>query len=107
MFPLNRINNSLKFPSINIRTTSSLSIYHLFNNDKRRKDITTTITSTSLLSNITFLSSSTSTTQEQQISVEEPYSAKTGIKTAAFLGGMSLSETKKNQKIYFEKFIDA
>lgn len=91
MFPLNRINNSLTYPSVNIISTST--IYQFLNKNKqprRQKFLTTTtITTTSLYSNITSLSSSTSTTQHQQISFEEPYSAKTGIKTAALLGGMS------------------
>ncbi len=100
MFPLKHINNSRIFSSINIITTSS-SIYHLLNVSKQksgRQHITTTITSTSLLSNITSLSSSTSTTQHQQNLFEEPYSAKTGIKTAALLGGTSfvIKEKKKD-----------
>jgi hypothetical protein len=106
MFPLKLINNSRIFPSINIITTSS-SIYHLLNVSKqktRRQHITTTITTTSLLSNITSLSSSTSTTQHQQILVEEPYSAKTGIKTAALLGGMSFVIKEKKGFIHLTYF---
>ena len=89
MFPLNHINKSLTLPPLNIITT--LSIVRLFNiskQQKRREDITTTILTTSFFSNISSLSSSTSTTQHQQISFEEPYSPKTGIKIAALLGGM-------------------
>jgi hypothetical protein len=107
MFPLNRINHTLTFPPVNIISTSSSFIYHLLNNNKqqkRRQILTTTITTTSLFSNITSLSSSTSTTQHQQISFEEPYSAKTGIKTAALLGGMSfvirVRERKKNDSFF-------
>ncbi len=103
MFPFNRINTSRAFSSVNILSTSS--IYHLLNNikkQKRRQDITTTITSTSHFSNITSLSSSTSTIQHQQISFEESYSAKTGIKTAALLGGMSCVMRKtKNKDPFF------
>jgi hypothetical protein len=89
MFRINRLNKS--------RTISS-SIYHLFNNNKhvkRRKDITNTITISSFISNLTFPSLSTSTIPQQQISIEEPYSAKTGIKTAVLLGGMLFSEQIK------------
>jgi hypothetical protein len=100
MFPLNRQNNSLTYSSsINIISTSS--IYHLLNNNKqlkRQQLLTTTITTTSLFSNITSLSSSTSTTQHQQISFEEPYSAKTGIKIAALLGGMSFEMREKERE---------
>jgi len=102
MFPLNRINNTLTFPLVNIiSTSSSSSIYHSLNNNKqkkRRQSLTTTITTTSLFSNITSLSFSTSTTQHQQISFEEPYSAKTGIKTAALLGGMSFVMRERGRK---------
>jgi hypothetical protein len=104
MFSFTRINTSRAFSSVNILSTSS--IYHLLNNikkQKRRQDITTTITSTSHFSNITSLSSSsTSTIQHQQISFEESYSAKTGIKTAALLGGMSCVMRKtKNKDPFF------
>jgi hypothetical protein len=95
MLSLNHINNYPTFSSsLNIITRSSVNrrLLNISKQAKRRQDITITIkrtiTSTSLFSNITILSSSTSTTQQQQISFEEAYSAKTGIKTAALLGGM-------------------
>lgn len=77
MFPLNRMNHSTTF----------YSFPRLFNIARqRREEQIQSITTTSLSSNLTLLSSSTQ--QQQQISFEEPYSAKTGIKTAALLGGM-------------------
>jgi hypothetical protein len=105
MFPLNQINNSLTLSSLNIIPT--LSIYRLFNvskQQKRRQHITTIIPTTAFFSNISSLSSSTSTTQHQQISVEEPYSVKTGIKTAALLGGTSFL-LKKNKIHSFNKLL--
>lgn len=79
MFPLNRMNHSTTF----------YSFPRLFNIARqRREEQIQSITTTSLSSNLTLLSSSTQQQQQQQISFEEPYSAKTGIKTAALLGGM-------------------
>ena len=85
MFPLNRMNHSTTLSST---FQSSPRLFHqLFNNSKqRREEQIPSITTTSLSSNLTSFSSSTQ--QQQQISLEEPYSAKTGIKTAALLGGM-------------------
>ncbi|CAF1257006.1 unnamed protein product [Adineta steineri] len=91
MFPFSHINKSLTFPTFNIITTSS--IYRLLNTNKRQKrreDIQNTITITPIVSNTTSFFTSTSTTQYQQISFDESYSVKTGIKTAALLGGMLL-----------------
>ncbi len=102
MFSFNHINKSLTFPTLNILTTSS--IYRLLNTSrqqKRRQDLTaTTITTTSLFSNTTSLSISTSPTQNQQIAFDEPYSAKTGIKTAALLGGMSFIIMRKKNPFF-------
>jgi hypothetical protein len=98
MFSFNHVNKSLTFPTLNIITTSS--IYRLLNTSrqqKRRRDLTATITTTSLFSNTTSFSISTSTTQNQQIAFDEPYSAKTGIKTAALLGGMSFIIMRKKK----------
>lgn len=83
MFPLNRMNHSTTLLTFH----SSPRLFHqLFNNSKQRREAQiSSITTTSLSSNLTSFSSST---QQQQISLEEPYSAKTGIKTAALLGGM-------------------
>jgi hypothetical protein len=83
MFIINRLNKS--------RTTISKNYF--FNNskyEKLRNNKTTTTTIISIISNITIPSLSTIENSEQQISIEEPYSAKTGIKTAALLGGMSV-----------------
>jgi hypothetical protein len=108
MLPLNHVINSATITlSQNIITTSPVDHQLLTNKQKQqqqkqkplRSRITTTtistIASTSLFSvnttNITSSSSfptSTSSTQQQQISFEDSYSAKTGIKTAALLGGM-------------------
>ncbi|CAF1277041.1 unnamed protein product [Adineta steineri] len=102
MLPRNHVINLSTLPSQNIIKTSS--VYHqlIINKQqqtRRRPTKTTTITtitSTSLISvNITNITtsfssfiSSTQQQQQQQISYEDSYSAKTGIKTAAILGGM-------------------
>jgi hypothetical protein len=101
MLPRNHLINSPNLLPQNIITTSS--VFHQLTINKqqqkqklRRRKTTTiisTITTPSLFSvNITNInssfSSSTSSTSHQQISFEDSYSAKTGIKIAALLGGM-------------------
>ncbi|UJR27634.1 hypothetical protein I4U23_008915 [Adineta vaga] len=100
MLPRNHVINLLTVRPQNIISTSS--VYHRINNNKQQQHIslqtknrtkTKTIATTSLISvNITNItasfSPSTSSTPQQQISFEEHYSVKTGIKTAAILGGM-------------------
>lgn len=90
MLPLKRINKSRNYLLTNLVSTSSVSQFLLTN--QRQENPTT---STLFFSNHTILSSSsssasTSIIQHQQFSFEEPYSPKTGIKTAALLGGMLL-----------------
>jgi hypothetical protein len=104
MLPRNYLINSPTQSLQNIIPTSS--VYHSLaanKNEQQQKQkqkprrrttsTITTIATTSFFSvNITNInssfSSSTSTQQQQQISFEDSYSAKTGIKTAALLGGM-------------------
>jgi hypothetical protein len=101
MLHLNHLINSATLLPETLLPTSS--VYHqlIINQQQqkqklRRRKTTTiinSITTASLFSvnttniNSSF-SSSTSHTPEQQISIEDSYSAKTGIKTAALLGGM-------------------
>lgn len=105
MFPLNHLINSSNFYPQNLISTSS--VYHQLTVNKqvkpkpklksRRPTTTTTILNTIATSSIfsvnttninSSFSTSTSSTQQQHISFEDSYSAKTGIKTAALLGGM-------------------
>ncbi|CAF0970644.1 unnamed protein product [Rotaria sordida] len=101
MLPLNHVINSPTLSPQHIVATSS--IYRQLTSDKQKQQqkrqkrptttTNTTITTATLFSvhitNITSsLFSSISSTQQQQLSFEDPYSAKTGIKTAALLGGM-------------------
>jgi predicted neuraminidase len=104
MLPLNHAINSATLTPRNIITTSSVYRQLFATKQQQQQQQTqgrskttttiTTITTTSLFSvnttSITSssLSSSTSLTQPQQLSFDESYSAKTGIKTAALLGGM-------------------
>ena len=116
MLPLNHVINSTTFLLPNIITTSS--VYHplIVSKQRRRRRrqqqpppqrartrrTTTTTTSTPFAittiplpsvntrNNTASLSISTLSTQQQlNTSLEESYSPKTGIKTAALLGGMS------------------
>ncbi|CAF3180735.1 unnamed protein product [Rotaria socialis] len=102
MLSFNHVTNSTILPTKTIRTTSS-AYRPLTNNKKqtsrkRPKTTTfTTITTTSFFSvHITNLTSSTSSSssisssEQQQVLLEDTYSAKTGIKIAAILGGMLL-----------------
>ncbi|CAF1472404.1 unnamed protein product [Rotaria magnacalcarata] len=83
MYLLNHVNDSLTFSPLHFITSSSIYRRLNINKPKQRRHQTTTI---SYILNITSLSYSTS--QNQQASLDEPYSVKTGIKTAALLGGI-------------------
>lgn len=85
MYLLNHVNDSLALSSLDLTTISSIYRRLNISKYKKRRDYTTT---TSHILNTTSLSSST--IQQQQVSLEEPYSVKTGIKTAGLLGGMLL-----------------
>ncbi|CAF3314220.1 unnamed protein product [Rotaria socialis] len=80
---LNHVNDSLAFSPLTSITSSSIYRRLNINKPKQRRHQTTTI---SYILNITSLSYSTS--ENQQVSLDEPYSVKTGIKTAALLGGI-------------------
>jgi len=101
MLPRNHLINSPNLLPQNISTTSS--VYHQLTINKQqqkqkpRRRKTTTITSTITIPSLFLVnttninssfSSSTSSTPHQQIAFEDSYSPKTGIKTAALLGGM-------------------
>ena len=103
MHTVNSINDPFTREPLNIIKIPA--IYHLLNNTKRqirRKYIT--ITNTLLFSNITSLPSSTN--QHQQLTFEEAYSAKTGIRTAALLGGMSFITKKNSFNLSIHSLID-
>lgn len=96
------LNSSFTHPSIDITKT----YYHQTKEEKhqlsplrsryttikavtRRSTIATrAIYSVNTLASTSSRSISNSSTHQQQVSFEEPYSPKTGIKTAALLGGM-------------------
>lgn len=99
MLPLNYATNSTKLSTQNATTRSPVNRPQTSKKQqtlrKRPKATTlTTITTTSFIS--TYITNQTSTsldslissTEQQQVSVEDTYSAKTGLKTAALLGGM-------------------
>jgi hypothetical protein len=93
MFLFDHSSNSSTIPLFNSSIVSRRSKVNKLRQDRLGKGPTSTF-----LAKLTSLASSTSIAepqqqqqQQQSTSLEEPYSAKTGIKTAALLGGKRIS----------------